>query len=1038
MDFARFLERVDLIDLATRAGARFNHPTSHDTRSHCPLHAGADNPTAFSVYQGPDGYPLWKCWTGCDTGGDAIQFYMRWKHVTWKEAVLALADEYRIDLAEVGWGEPRDLEAEERSHKQIDLLTEAARYFYARLRSQEGKTALRYALERGFTRQTIRHARFGFSPSDAGLHDHLQQIGADLGLAREIGLIRADGLDFTANQDGKAASPDGWLIYPHLEGELCVYFSSRAITPPVRMPRPEDKSRNLPGSRRLYKAEVRGKAGQAVTLVEGPADARSLWQLGHSACALCGLGRPDETDLTRLRRRVVYIATDNDPAGEQALDHGKVAKTATAIGPLTMILPAVPTGKDFNDWLRDGMEADSLAAHYKMATAWLEKRMEQAAICPPNELDERMQEIGEMLAALPEGSRPRFYGRARDILGLSRRDIHEAIRKAAQNGSGQVLGSVKDGQLCFMGRPLLNGMIEITHELVMDDGQNLPHVRYTMTGKLVSGQALEPLDIEAEEFDSFKWIPRHWGRGPVLYISRGQYYELARAIQEVSTTARRERVHTYTGWTKINGQRAYLTASGAITPEGLLPDTRVDLGANFLRFYAIPAIPEGEDRFLSAQASLDFLRLGPRNVTAPLWAAVMAAPLTEIAPLYAVLWVYGPTQSGKSTIAHLALTHLGAGFIQGRQYHAPKDWTSTVTDLEGAMFTVKDAPIVIDDFAPQFASATDSREMFKKAHFVIRSVGNRSSRGRARADLSQQVVRVPRGLVIATAENPLMGQSIVGRMIYVPVGKYDFMPTDGKPNPSLNLAQEAAGRGFYAMAYATYVRWLAANWERARKWLLERINQIAAQCREAHPDIQNRLPDYYALLAAAQELALTAFEELGLITHYEMEIENEANRQAILSVVVEQAERIAVESPVRKVFEALGSLLARRKVFLAPRTNGSQASSPPLNAELIGWFDVGDSNAIYLDTNACLMQGRSYWSGLSENLDIMPDAFLRQVVQIAGLARPGKDRVEVSTWVAGKNRRVLALNRSRVVDLYGVDLSNEPAITPDAPNTGAE
>src|SRR5690606_29869570 len=121
--------------------------------------------------------------------------------------------------------------------------------------------------------------------------------------------------------------------------------------------------------------------------------------------------------------------------------------------------------------------------------------------------------------------------------------------------------------------------------------------------------------------------------------------------------------------------------------------------------------------------------------------------------LNAVIWPYGPTQSGKSTISHLALAHYGAGFIGTREFHAPMDWTSTITALEGALFRAKDAPIIIDDFAPQFTSEAEARELNRKAALVVRSVGNRSARGRESGDLKARALRVPRGLVIGTSEN---------------------------------------------------------------------------------------------------------------------------------------------------------------------------------------------------------------------------------------------------------------------------------------------
>ncbi|MCP4567237.1 MAG: DUF927 domain-containing protein, partial [FCB group bacterium] len=154
----------------------------------------------------------------------------------------------------------------------------------------------------------------------------------------------------------------------------------------------------------------------------------------------------------------------------------------------------------------------------------------------------------------------------------------------------------------------------------------------------------------------------------------------------------------------------------------------------------------------------------------PILAAMYAAPLTPIRSLNAVLWIYGTTQSGKSTLSHLALTHFGPTFSKGHDYRAPADFgTSTVTSLEGVMFSTKDAPVILDDYAPAHSGAAEARRIAKSAHYVVRSVGNRSGRGRARADLSEQTLRPPRGLVITTAENPLVGQSIVGRMIYVPI-----------------------------------------------------------------------------------------------------------------------------------------------------------------------------------------------------------------------------------------------------------------------------
>jgi hypothetical protein len=484
-----------------------------------------------------------------------------------------------------------------------------------------------------------------------------------------------------------------------------------------------------------------------------------------------------------------------------------------------------------------------------------------------------------------------------------------------------------------------------------------------------------------------------------------------------------ERLYTFTGWHECDGRRGFLSASGWLNADGLNDQVRVDLGTNNLRHYALPKEPLDPEQ--AVRATLDFLQLGPRKVTAPLWAAMYAAPLTSLRPLNAVLSVYGTTQSGKSTLAHLALTHFGAGFIQGRDYHAPIDWTSTVTAIEAAMFLAKDVPLVIDDFAPQFSSLAEARSMHKKAHHVVRSVGNRSARGRSRADLSQQNTRFPRGLVIMTAENPLIGQSIVGRMLYVGVEPGDILPASGSQNDGedkLTNLQSKAQQGLLSQAMSIYLKYLGENWERIANEYPALVDRAAQFARQSG-NLQNRLPDAYAVLSAAQQMALRCFEDLQLISFADVDRLIAENDEALLAIIQSQAEQVAAESPVRKFFTAISALLEQGKVYMAPRKQVNEFFPPP-NADLIGYFDAeGEQQVIYLRTEVCLIKAREFWHGLGENLDIMPDALRRQLSQISGLlAKVDGRQVEVSKFCAGINQRVLIVDLQQLEKLYGISL----------------
>jgi hypothetical protein len=201
--------------------------------------------------------------------------------------------------------------------------------------------------------------------------------------------------------------------------------------------------------------------------------------------------------------------------------------------------------------------------------------------------------------------------------------------------------------------------------------------------------------------------------------------------------------------------------------------------------------------------------------------------------------------------------------------------------------------------------------------------------------------------------------------------------------------------------------------------------------RDTALNLQNRLPDYFGVLHAAQTLAMRAFQEMGMISGQEAKQQVETNRQALLEILSGQAEKIAAESPVRKFCDALDSLLERGKVYLAPRTQ-QVVYTPPPNADLVGWYDPDNPDAIYLSDAACLEHVREFWANLGENYDASLDALRRQVAQVGGLLyERGEGRnLLASKWVDGKTRRVLAINGNRVFELYGVTLKNEKSYPP--------
>ena len=178
LNINKLLASVDLSNLAEKAGTTLTHKTGRgEARGKCPIHGGG-NPTAFQIYTGNDGRQRWRCWSECNTGGDAISFVMAAENLGFIEAVKWLADYANLSLDDLGFT-PEAAKAYEERRQRSDILDLAAGYFADQMWSEAGKAALVYARSRGFTDDVLRMAGWGFSDGSTGLRDHLEQTGAD-------------------------------------------------------------------------------------------------------------------------------------------------------------------------------------------------------------------------------------------------------------------------------------------------------------------------------------------------------------------------------------------------------------------------------------------------------------------------------------------------------------------------------------------------------------------------------------------------------------------------------------------------------------------------------------------------------------------------------------------------------------------------------------------------------------------------------------------------------------------------------------------
>ena len=342
-------ERVKLEDLVSQNAAIRLRKSGANMVGFCPFHANHDTP-ALVVWRGSQ---TWRCF-GCNEGGDVFDWVMK-QNPGWdmKEAIQNLADVVGIQLKKE---EGRDLQTRITAQAKEDALKVAQRVFRRWLVGETDKKtgavlreadadALNYALDRGWTLETIKLAGVGFSGRASAaqvneMRGEFQMHGIDalspaavlvLGLKGDVRLW-AEGYGLDPNDlgdnyiQGMMSKPG--LVYAHRWDGKIVYLSERLLPGFDEARKSHNPSAALAGPRqpyfnwlhRAHHAEGQEK-GTRLHIVEGQGDAITWGQFGEAAMALCGsswhyLAESGVIELLKREYNQICYATDADTPGE--------------------------------------------------------------------------------------------------------------------------------------------------------------------------------------------------------------------------------------------------------------------------------------------------------------------------------------------------------------------------------------------------------------------------------------------------------------------------------------------------------------------------------------------------------------------------------------------------------------------------------------------------------------------------------------------------------------------------------------------------
>lgn len=314
----------------------------------CPFHA--EKTPSFNVH--PDGW--FKCF-GCLKAGGVYQFLMEIEQLTFPEAVRELGAKAGIAV-EAGAAPQQDDTPELRK-----VAAWARGWFEDNLWGPQGREALAYMRDRGFSDETLRAFNVGFAP-DGWTHllDAAQREGLRTEALLKVGLARENQekrrtYDFYRNRvifpitDRRGRTIGfGGRIMPGADQDIAKYFNS-----------PESP---------LYKkgqalfGYAQGKdairQGGQIVVAEGYTDVMMAHQAGYPfvvACCGTSLTQQHAQLLARVATERVVFLFDGDRAGQAAAE-----KNLTLMLPLerTVAVASLPGGADPHEYiLAEGPQA---------------------------------------------------------------------------------------------------------------------------------------------------------------------------------------------------------------------------------------------------------------------------------------------------------------------------------------------------------------------------------------------------------------------------------------------------------------------------------------------------------------------------------------------------------------------------------------------------------------------------------------------------------------------------------------------------------
>ena len=476
----------------------------------------------------------------------------------------------------------------------------------------------------------------------------------------------------------------------------------------------------------------------------------------------------------------------------------------------------------------------------------------------------------------------------------------------------------------YYDKKLCNFTPRLLSEITVDDGVETTK-RLRLGGKLAGGRVLPEIEINGSELGSFNWLLDKWGVECVLEVGKNVKDNVRHAIQLTAPAADKKCIYTVTGWKKIDNHWHYLLPN----------DSRFDVDlSGKLKHYST------EQNFSEQDIANVFMmhEIPPvkKEILYPLIAFTFLTPLNEFLkrtgcePKF-VLFLVGHTGTRKSTLAALFLSFFG----QFTASDLPLSFRDTANSILHNSFTLKDVLTCIDDFHP--SGRDEEKKLTSTAQSVMRAYGDRTGRGRLRADSTLMENRPPQGNAIITAEfAPDVGESGTARYFSLEIkdGDVDLI--------NLSAYQSEAERGGFRRCMYAYIEYLKtfhlgtqADEKEFISDLKSRFTAARDEFIKKYPNCHGRIPEAVACLRIGFDFYLDFMEENFMLNPISSDKLRQEFLEYLYAQAAEQCISITNDKPTHIFIKKLYSLLESGQAYVMKRGELYE----PAGGAFVGWED---------------------------------------------------------------------------------------------------